>query len=170
MIVAALLGCVGGPPGPGETGVDPGPADPCQVPVVDVGTGDDAWEDLSEGDPAVMVHGPQGGWHVLGSVRATATLQIVTVDFLITDLPSGEVIASNIYQVALREDVVECGGEYTGMYAYLSVGALENGELDTPPELLADHELLMEITVEDAAGASGYGSKIVVATLDAIDQ
>lgn len=38
--------------------------------VLEVGTGTGEWTDLREGDLLEIRHGPQGGYHVFGSVRA----------------------------------------------------------------------------------------------------
>jgi hypothetical protein len=46
--------------------VEPVPTDP----AVSLGTGELAFEPLAEGGDLAVVHGPQGGYHVVGSVRA----------------------------------------------------------------------------------------------------
>jgi hypothetical protein len=38
-------------------------------PAVDLGTGEVAFQPLVEGGEILVVHGPQGGYHLLGSVR-----------------------------------------------------------------------------------------------------
>jgi hypothetical protein len=38
-------------------------------PAIDLGTGEFAFEPLVEGGEILVVHGPQGGYHLLGSVR-----------------------------------------------------------------------------------------------------
>ena len=38
-------------------------------PDLELGAGDIAFEPLDNGDPIDVIHGPQGGFHVLGSVR-----------------------------------------------------------------------------------------------------
>ena len=52
-------------------------------------------ERLACTDSLVMVHGPQGGWHMLGSVYLENTQSVVEVEFTITDLISEVVVASN---------------------------------------------------------------------------
>lgn len=44
--------------------------DPAE-PSLQIGTGDQDFEPLSDGDDAVVIQGPQGGFHLLGSLRAT---------------------------------------------------------------------------------------------------
>jgi hypothetical protein len=40
-------------------------------PSLEIGTGDAEFEPLMDGDDAVVIQGPQGGFHLLGSLRAT---------------------------------------------------------------------------------------------------
>jgi hypothetical protein len=112
-----------------------------------VGTGDDAFESLSPGDPVVMVHGPQGGWHMLGSVRVRYTTPVVNIRFTI-DTEAGVNIADNNLNVLLVDEG-DCQGSYPGMYAYLDVTELEVGDRDTPPELLSYETLRMTATITD---------------------
>jgi hypothetical protein len=65
-LIGALLCTVGCPP-PDDPDVgfigDAGP------PELEVGTGDGAFVALSNGDSLELIHGPQGGWHVIVSAR-----------------------------------------------------------------------------------------------------
>jgi hypothetical protein len=40
-------------------------------PSLEIGTGDQEFEALNDGDDAVVIQGPQGGFHLLGALRAT---------------------------------------------------------------------------------------------------
>ena len=124
-------------------------SDPCfrEPPEVDVGTGNDTFEPLTAGDPVVMVHGPQGGWHMLGSVRVRNTTPVVNIRFTI-DTVAGVNIADNNLNVLLVDEG-DCQGSYPGMYAYLDVTDLEEGDRDTPPELLSYETLRMTATITD---------------------
>ena len=137
-------------------------------PHVEIGTGDVMFEALSSGDTVTMIHGPQGGWHMLGSVRTTGLQQIVRVGYLIVDQESGVVVSDNSYHVATVIDG-ECGGYFPGMYGYLSVVDLSTGALDTPPELLEGHQLLMTMNVSDSDGREASASVLVIAALDSAD-
>lgn len=119
--------------------------------LVEVGTGERSFEPLAEGAEVVMVHGPQGGWHMLGSARLTGLGEVVRIHYTITDLDSGVVVSDNNYRVALLMEDDGVRGYYPGMYGYLDVAALESGELDTPPELLAGHRVRMRMEVEGEA-------------------
>ena len=118
------------------------------APSLIVGTGEREFETLDEGEEVIMVHGPQGGWHMLGSIQLFNTFPIVEIDFTITDIASGVTVSSNYYRVGLlMED--DCDGYYPGMYGYINVQDLAQGDLDTPPELLGGHELVMEMRAND---------------------
>ena len=135
------------------SGSGSGSDDPCFAsdPLVEVGTGERSFEELTQDDSVVMVHGPQGGWHMLGSMRATYMTEIVSAHFTITHLDTGVVVADNTYRVATVYDPEQCQGFYPGMYGYLYVEELADGDLDTPPEVMpyADVEFCMEVTDQD---------------------
>ena len=118
------------------------------APSLIVGTGEREFETLDEGEEVVMVHGPQGGWHMLGSIQLFNTFPIVEIDFTITDIASGVIVSSNYYRVGLLMEN-DCDGYYPGMYGYINVQDLAEGDLDTPPELLGGHELVMEMRAND---------------------
>ena len=137
--------------------------------TVAVGTGDAAYVPLQAGDPVTMVHGPQGGWHILGSALVQNSAPVVSLHFTIHTADAGVLIADNTYRVLLVESP-PCGGSFPGMYAYLNVSALADGEADTPPELLGGARLKMRIEATDDEGGLGVGEIEVVAALDPIDQ
>ncbi len=174
-LVLPLLGGCGdkdddtsGPPG-GRDSSEPAPAG-CfdHDPDIEVGTGAASFVSLNEGDPVVMVHGPQGGWHLLGSVRAWNMTDVVQIHFLVTVEETGAVVADNsLYVQMIREE--ECLGVYPGMYAYLNVTALADGDRDTPPELLAYQRLVFTATVTDQDGREVTASLPITATPDPSD-
>lgn len=61
VVLGLLAGCgpIGGPGGSGGEG----------EPVVEVGTGEYEFEAITEGQELQVIQGPQGGFHVLGSLR-----------------------------------------------------------------------------------------------------
>lgn len=139
------------------------------TPSIEVGTGEDGFEPIEEGAPITMVHGPQGGWHMLGSVQTSHLGQIVEVHFTVEHLASGVVIADNTYRVATIYDEAACSGVYPGMYGYLSVGDLEDGELDTPPELLSYESVEFCMEATDQQGHSAQDCLVVTAVPDPMD-
>ena len=149
MITFFLAACFSNDKNVDETGLDTADL-PCEQrpPELTIGTGEFEWNDLDSGDSLMMVHGPQGGWHMLGSIRLSNTRQVVEIDFGILDIVSGVYVSNNHYRVALvMQD--ECTGYYPGMYGYMNVTDLEDGELDTPPELLGGHTLRIEMKAND---------------------
>ncbi len=137
-------------------------------PHVVVGDGVDVFHALGDHDPVTMVHGPQGGWHIAGSVHVENTDPVVDVHFSIIESQSGLLVSNNTYRVML-EPRGACAGEFMGMYGYLFVYEMIDGLRDTPPELLTDHDLVMVMEVTDASGRHGEASMVVVAAMDPAD-
>lgn len=141
----------------------------CDEPLVEVGGGTQAFESVAEGQAVTMVHGPQGGWHVLASARLGNLAPIVLIHYSITDVASGVVVSDNNYRVLMVQDS-ECFGFYPGMYGYLVVSDLIDGESDTPPELLAGRELLLQMEVTDTDERVATDTLTVVAEKDPVDE
>ena len=136
---------------------------------IEIGTGALNFQALVEHDPVTMVHGPQGGWHMLGSVRTHGMDSIVTVNYWITADGHGDaVVSDNRYRVAQVMDE-DCSGYFPGMYGYLSVGDIAEGEADTPPELLADEAVTLHMAVEDIGGCVAEAHLQVAARPDPVD-
>jgi hypothetical protein len=174
-VLLALLGCTGAT---GDTGALAGDCDAdtglpaacaCEPATIEVGTGADAFEAVAEGDPVTMVHGPQGGWHVLGSARVANLAPIVAIHYTVTVEPEGVLVSDNDYRVQMLADGA-CGGTYPGMYGYLNVSALATGDADTPPELLAGRTLGLRMEATDVAGRAATDELSVVAALDPKDE
>lgn len=167
-----------GDPKPDDTGgPDPEPDDtgdveplPCEErePSIEIGTGDVTFEPLSENEPVVMVHGPQGGWHMLGSVRTHSMHNVIEVHFTVTDLESSVVVADNRYRVAVVEDG-DCTGYYPGMYGYLNVADLVTEHASRPPEVLGYKIVQMRMEVVDYEGRSVTETLMVTAQPDPVD-
>ncbi|MEC7984182.1 MAG: hypothetical protein VX278_03405 [Myxococcota bacterium] len=131
-----------------------------QTPSLEIGTGESSFEPIAEGASLVMVHGPQGGWHMLGSMSLLNTGPVVELDFRIYDEESGVIVSDNHYRVGLVMDT-ECSGFYPGMYGYLNVSGLSVGDLDTPPELLGGHILRMEMDANDCTASQDEAGQCV---------
>ena len=105
-------------------------------PSLDIGEGATVFGPYNQELEAMMVHGPQGGWHIEVAIAMENMLQILEIEYTIEHLPTGVFVSENNYRIAMiLED--ECSGEIPGMYGYLKVGELMDGGMDTPPELLA---------------------------------
>jgi hypothetical protein len=140
----------------------------CEAPSIVIGSGATAYEPLAEGSPLTMVHGPQGGWHMLGSAQFANLLPIVAIHYTITVVADGTVISDNNYRVQMVRDAT-CSGYFPGMYGYLDVAALAEGDSDTPPELLGGAELELRMEVVDTEERSAVDTLRVVAELDPTD-
>ena len=119
-----------------------------ETPFIELGEGERIFESFEEPYEAVMIHGPQGGWHILASLRVHGMMDIVEVYYTIEHLDSGVLVSDNIYRLAVVSEG-QCTGSYPGMYGYLSVSPLYDGDLDTPPELLGGDTLRMRLRVTD---------------------
>lgn len=165
MLLPALMGC-------GDKDDDSGSGEELgcfgDAPSVRIGSGESEFEVVDPGAGLTMVHGPQGGWHMLASVWAENVDQIVEIEFAIRVKETGAVVSDNSYRVALVTDG-ECGGYFPGMYGYLSVDEIEDGELDTPPELLSYETLVISMMVTDAEGRTASSELEVLAEPDPVD-
>lgn len=152
-----------------------------ETPSIDLGQGEREFEDFVEPYESVMIHGPQGGWHILASLRTQGMMDIVEVHYTIEHLDTGVFVSDNIYRLGVISEG-ECTGYYPGLYGYLSVSDLYDGDLDTPPELLGGDTLRIRLRVTDCttsmedqglciqADRWAEASIDVVALLDSIDQ
>lgn len=118
MIVLLLLACVGGDA------------------TLEVGTGADAFEPLTDGDDLVLVMGPQGGYHVWGSLRATG---VVPGDPLNLADPKNPLIGLSLW----------VNGEMVGGYQGLPRGLREDGDAWVR---VGETVVLTGLSVDDALG------------------
>ena len=175
MLLGLWLSCV-------QENTDTADVDTCHEsrPLISIGSTEQIFEPLEEEEPVTMVHGPQGGWHILGSIYLEHTKNIVEIEFKIFDEESGNIISDNNYRVGLIMEE-ECSGFYPGMYGYLNVSELASEEGSTPPALLENHLLRMYMRVNDCTESQnaeglcsraerwGEGEAYVRAALDPID-
>ena len=167
LLPLGLLGCTGS----GETGdgVADDSGDSCASPAqVEVGTGEDGFELLQDGDPVTMVHGPQDGWHLLGSLQARYSTQVVRVHYTVESLDFGVTVVDQSYRYAMIDEG-DCTWIYPGMYGFMDVDSLKQGDQDTPPELLSYTSLLMKMDLEDEDGKLASDEVQVIATPDPAD-
>jgi hypothetical protein len=130
-----------------------------------VGEGETSWSDLESGANTTVVHGPQGGWHILGSVRTWNLGDIQELNFIVTDNASGVAVADVEAKVLvpLGDDCNDCS-QHIGMYGYLDTDPIadglvceycldeKTGERDpacVPPELLINAPLTLCFNVVD---------------------
>ena len=150
-------------------------------PVLYIGEGASSFVEFGDSPTSMMIHGPQGGWHILASIRVENMSDILQVEYSIEHLDSGVIVSDNSYRLAIVPDG-ECSGYYPGLYGYLRVVDLYDGDLDTPPELLGGDILRIHIRVNDCGASLEESSACVqaerwvegfvdvTAVLDPIDQ
>ena len=150
------------------------------IPSIEMGEGERTFELFEEPYESMMIHGPQGGWHILASLQIHGMMDIVEVQYTIEHLATGVLVSDNNYRLAVISEG-DCTGYYPGMYGYLSVSPLYDGDLDTPPELLGGEQLRIQFRVNDcntnqeAAGDCVRDERWVetalevLATLDPVD-
>lgn len=136
--------------------------------IVVVGEGEEEFLALEDGASVMIVHGPQGGWHITGAVRATGFGQIARLHYTIEDLVSGVFVTDYTYNVAMvMED--DCVGSFYNLTGFVSVAELGGGGGVIPPDLLEGHELQMTIHVENFSDRIGEASVVVVGERDPTD-
>ena len=126
------MGCGGETHEPAGDGTTPDAADtddgavPTPAIGAEVGTGYDAFVPLATGDEVQVYGGPQGGFHVFGSVRATALGSLPVLRFSVVHVASALTVADTTVQVPLRmED--EWTGTVTGLLGVLDTSSLGTG-------------------------------------------
>ena len=129
---------------------EPSPASgPCEQnePEIDVGTGEDGFETLDDGDPIQVIHGAQDGHHILGSVRLYNTDEIATIHYWIEFPTENQVVSDQVYRVQLEpiETDEPCAFEAIGLFAYL-------GRIDPGNASFLDQEVTLTMDVEDISG------------------
>lgn len=166
-LMLSLLACTGKP---SDTADQPAAAAACtdSPPGLTIGTGEYEWEDLSEGDEVTMVHGPQGGWHMLGSARIDNTDSVVRIRFNIWLKESGLVISENNYTVQMIRDQ-DCSGYYPGMYGYINYKEFREDDDDLPPTMYGYQTVVMEMQATDLEDRTASTTLEVVAVPDPVD-
>ncbi len=144
----SLAACTGPPPDP----------------AVELGTGDIAFEPLSDGADIDVIQGPQGGFHVLGSVRAKG---IEPGDRNDLGAPTNP---TTTFRVLVEGQDLTLTGEYTqGLdeaarddepWTHQMVGRLCILDIDSDNEL-DGVELELELTLREAGGTEWTDSRVL---------
>ena len=149
-LLLTLLACLGTAP---DSGGDTGPP----APQAKLGTGEWEWEEVSDGEDIYVIQGPQGGWHLLGSVR---TVGVVPGDSTSLGHPAnptttfqvwvnGAPLVPNATYVQGLDPVLGDAAPYThemiGRFAILDI---------TGDDVLDGVEVEFEVTVVDVEGVA----------------
>ena len=122
---------------------------PCSSgePMLEIGTGEEVFESIREGDAIEVIHGTQDGHHILGSIRTRNTAAIAAVRFQIIPTYDGIAISDQTYRLMMLPDGSgePCAWSTIGMYAYL--GRIDPG---AAPFLL--HSIQFQMDFEDDYG------------------
>ncbi|HNC96036.1 MAG TPA: hypothetical protein PKW90_07925 [Myxococcota bacterium] len=157
---------------PPEPPCDPTTVEPvcsCEDATLTIGDGEDLFTPLVAGQEVTIVHGPQGGWHVLASVQVANTSPYVVLEYKVHTLPELTQVSNNLYNIQLPL-WIDCVGQLTDIFGYLEVSALVNGDLNTPPELLVGRDLRISMTLTDIYGRGASSTIDVVGKLDPMDE
>lgn len=122
-------------------------------PAVEIGTGEDVFEPVADGGTVYVVFGPQGGYHLLGSLRAQG---IVPGDTDRLDEPTNPVTTFRVFRdgapidtgLTYQQGLDPVPGEpgiYSMIGRFLILDITDDAELDGV-------ELEMEVEVTDADG------------------
>lgn len=159
-VVPALLvagGCGGAHVGATDKGVDPACAE--TAPAVTLGTGQWEFEPLTEGQPVVIVNGPQGGWHVWTSGQVTAEAPELMLHSTLEAPGFQQPLAGTDdapWAIDLSEpatgswDPAACAGEFFGQYTLVNDATPPDGKsyLDFICGL-EGRELVLAVTITD---------------------
>lgn len=154
LVTALLASACNGNVGPGE-------------PAVEVGTGVDGFVALADGDTIDVVLGPQGGFHVYGSMRVTGIDPGNPADLTATNNPTTRF---TVLRDGARLDIdasrytqgLESAGEHFEM-----IGRLVILDIQTDDEVAnAEVELTVEVTDVNGRAASDTRRLIAVPSPD----
>jgi hypothetical protein len=141
-----LFACSPPPPGGDDGGSDGGP-----IPsAVEVGSGSISFVPLTDGDPVDIIKGPQGGYHIWMSLRASKQLdpKLIAVKYIVTELDGGE-ISLNASRLNLQAN-----GDTNDWYGLQ--GLLPN------PAAVSGREVLLRIEAEDSAKKTAVDQRRVI--------
>ena len=125
-------------------------------PVALLGSGEWEWEDLTEGDEVPVIQGPQGGFHILGSVRVAGIKSGDPDNLGEPDNPTTTfyvwVEDQNLAPVSRYVQGLDpVSGEDVGDYSHEMVGRFAILDI-TDDDELDGIELTFEVVVEDVDG------------------
>lgn len=162
----ALCHCGGAAP-PADAGAradDAGDVAPA-APAVELGTGPRAWQDLPPDGSgrAEVVHGPQGGYHLLGRVRFRGLAPDVYVSFRVTTADGAAVLTDDRDRLrrAPGRGLLETAGGYECTSAELVILTAIRG-----PAEVAGRRVRVDVRVEEAGGGRALTDSREVTVVD----
>ena len=149
--LAALVCCM--PPTAILPDADAGPMasdDGGVLPLLELGTGTQSFERLSDGQSARVIAGPQGGFHLWASARIRSPLDPKLIRLIVAvKMADGVVLTSTDYRVTMVKN-----GSFFEWYAMTA--------LVPDPAAVMGKRTTMELTATDGAGRTATDSRTVV--------
>lgn len=133
------------------------PAVPCAAgdASVALGTGQSTFEAIDDGDTVIVINGPQGGQHILASVRTWNMTSVAMVHLTIRRAHDSSMVSDQRYRLQFfpQEGAAEgdCAWLYPGMYGYLG---FVTGPDDDADFLWQDAWMSIEVTDDNGRSAS----------------
>lgn len=116
---------------------------------LEVGTGTQSFEPLTEGQPLVIIAGPQGGWHLWASVRVKPALDPTRINLKVKVKLAGAELTSTDYRVTLVKN-----GPWLEWYAMTA--------LVPTPETVRGKPTTVEVIATDSAGRTATDARTVI--------
>ena len=137
-------------------------------PSVEVGNGSPDHVAFVDGAPIIMVHGPQGGWHVWISLAFTNLDAAVEIHVTVTDTTRGELMSDLNYTMQTGAPVA-CVATLGGLFGFLPYDDPDTPADETPPAYRACDVFEVCAEVTDSTGLVVSDCLWGVATPDAAD-
>ena len=133
--------------------------------AIEAGTGEDAFQPLTDGDAIEVIHGAQDGHHILGSLRLHNTEEIATIHYWIEHPVENRVVSDQVYRTQLVPiaGAAGCSYESVGMFAYL-------GRIDPGSATFLNDEVIVHMDVEDAKGRLAKAAVTVIPYLTVVER
>ncbi len=130
----------------------PDPCEPWDEPRLVVGTGEVAYEPISE-DPLLLVYGPQGGQHVLIGLEAQGLADDDALTSELVGTMDGETVARSTPYVTFRCNGLEGSPQAWNLFLVLIEGVT--------PEDVHDRDMDVQVTLTDTQGRTLEASAAV---------
>jgi len=137
----------------------------CEEGSVAPGTGEESFEALSDGDDLVLVHGPQGGWHVEAGLQTSNLLSVIRFEARLEDA-EGRTLTTPTFSRLEVDRPTPCVGESWDHNLFIDPVVLSG---ETAPEALACTDAILTVCAEDSIGRGGCTDVWVRLIPDAMD-
>lgn len=150
-----MLGACTGAPGTSDDSSTPTNCGTAAA-SAEVGTGESSFIALRDGDEVPLIHGPQGGNHILGAIRLLHMDAVALIHYSLARVTTGELVSDQTYRIQLVEEG-GCAVVAVNLYGY--VGFI--GEQD-PSQTILWTEILMRMEATDTSGRTAVDEVIII--------